>query len=299
MPGDVPHESRAVGAPASVSGSNSKWFWVSIGFAALWALTVFAWYFSRRRPTEASAPAGEKRDSSAADARRRFGDACRRNDPESCSGRFARVDRRCLGNRLPAGWIAIIRSAIRLAGTSSAHSGTRSCVLCGRPLARRAAAASPHQVSHAGGRCSHGTTGVGSALQVAQRANRHNALLSAVINAFCAEGGCALSLIHCFSPKELQSRTRTSRSRNRLAIRAASPTFASRKVAGLSRTETPSCCSEEPMRARHRLSSGTPWASHSCARGSHAASRKATASRPITQLGAEFARCRSTAGVIT
>ena len=41
-----------------------------------------------------------------------------------------------------------------------------------------------------------------------------------------------------------------------------------------------------------------PCASQSRARSSQAASRNATASRPMTQLGAAFARCGSTLGVI-
>jgi hypothetical protein len=62
------------------SGSSKKWFWVSISLAFLWAVTLIAWYLSRRRPPRLHAPTQEKRDTTAADARRRFGDACRRND---------------------------------------------------------------------------------------------------------------------------------------------------------------------------------------------------------------------------
>jgi hypothetical protein len=64
--------------PDSVSGK--KWFWVSVTLAALWAMTLIAWYFSRRRPPKLPAPTQQKRDATSADARRRFGDACRRND---------------------------------------------------------------------------------------------------------------------------------------------------------------------------------------------------------------------------
>jgi hypothetical protein len=43
-------------------------------------MTLIAWYLSRRQPPRLRAPTQEKRDTRAADARRRFGDACRRND---------------------------------------------------------------------------------------------------------------------------------------------------------------------------------------------------------------------------
>jgi hypothetical protein len=43
-------------------------------------MTLIAWYLSRRQPPKLPAPTQEKRDTTAADARRRFGDACRRND---------------------------------------------------------------------------------------------------------------------------------------------------------------------------------------------------------------------------
>jgi len=61
-------------------GAATQWFWVSISLAALWAMTLIAWYLSRRQPPRLHAPTQEKRDTTAADARRRFGDACRRND---------------------------------------------------------------------------------------------------------------------------------------------------------------------------------------------------------------------------
>jgi hypothetical protein len=62
------------------SGSGKKWFWVSVNLAALWAMTLIAWYLSRRQPRRLPAPTQEKRDTTAADARRWFGDACLRND---------------------------------------------------------------------------------------------------------------------------------------------------------------------------------------------------------------------------
>jgi hypothetical protein len=62
------------------SGSSKKWFWVSVTLAALWAMSLIAWYLSRRQPRRLPAPTPEKRDATASDARRRFGDACRRND---------------------------------------------------------------------------------------------------------------------------------------------------------------------------------------------------------------------------
>ena len=62
------------------SGSSTRWFWVSVSLAALWAMTLFGWYLSSRQPTRLPAPTQEKRDPTVADARRRFGDACQRND---------------------------------------------------------------------------------------------------------------------------------------------------------------------------------------------------------------------------
>jgi hypothetical protein len=62
------------------SGSGNRWFWVSITLAVLWAMTLIAWYLSRRQPPTLPAPAPQRRDAAAADARQRFGDACRRND---------------------------------------------------------------------------------------------------------------------------------------------------------------------------------------------------------------------------
>ena len=62
------------------SGSSKTWFWVSVSLAALWAMTLIAWYLSRRRSPRLPAPTQEKRATTTADARRRFGDACRRND---------------------------------------------------------------------------------------------------------------------------------------------------------------------------------------------------------------------------
>lgn len=60
--------------------SSKQWFWVSVTLAALWAMTLIAWYLSRRQPPRLPAPIQERRDATTADARRRFGDACRRND---------------------------------------------------------------------------------------------------------------------------------------------------------------------------------------------------------------------------
>lgn len=69
-----------VGAAPWKLDSGSRWVWVSACLAALWAMTLIAWYLSRRRPPRLPAATPEKRDITAADARRRFGDACRRND---------------------------------------------------------------------------------------------------------------------------------------------------------------------------------------------------------------------------
>ena len=60
--------------------SSKQWFWVSVTLAALWAMTLIAWYLSRRQPPRLPAPTQERRDATTADARRRFGDACRHND---------------------------------------------------------------------------------------------------------------------------------------------------------------------------------------------------------------------------
>jgi hypothetical protein len=62
------------------SGASKKWLWVSVSLAALWAMTLIAWYLSRRQSPRLPAQAREKRETTAADARRKFGDACRRND---------------------------------------------------------------------------------------------------------------------------------------------------------------------------------------------------------------------------
>ena len=62
------------------SGSSKKWFWVSVSLAALWAMTLITWFLSRRQPPSLPASTLQKRDITVADARRRFGDACRRND---------------------------------------------------------------------------------------------------------------------------------------------------------------------------------------------------------------------------
>jgi hypothetical protein len=77
-------ESRGSIAPAAAhqpdSGPSKNWFWASVTLAVLWAMTLIAWYLSRRRAPSLRAPAQEKRDATAIGARRRFGDACRRND---------------------------------------------------------------------------------------------------------------------------------------------------------------------------------------------------------------------------
>jgi len=83
-PATAPNATRAPSATTanqkSASGSSPRWFWATVSLAILWMITLVAWYLSRRRPTMQSASTLEKRDSSAADARRRFIDACRRND---------------------------------------------------------------------------------------------------------------------------------------------------------------------------------------------------------------------------
>jgi hypothetical protein len=43
-------------------------------------MTLIGWYFSRRQSPSPRAPTQQKHDATAADSRRRFGDACRRND---------------------------------------------------------------------------------------------------------------------------------------------------------------------------------------------------------------------------
>jgi hypothetical protein len=81
----IPAREEALGPIAAAvqkpdSGSGKKWFWVSVTLAALWAMTLVAWYLSRRQPPRLPAATPDKRDATVADARRRFGDACRRND---------------------------------------------------------------------------------------------------------------------------------------------------------------------------------------------------------------------------
>jgi hypothetical protein len=70
----------AAAAQERDSGASNLWFWVSVTLAALWAMTLIAWYLSRRQPPRLPAPRQEKRDATAAAARQRFADACRRND---------------------------------------------------------------------------------------------------------------------------------------------------------------------------------------------------------------------------
>jgi hypothetical protein len=85
MPSNENPPSQGTRVPISAAaqtpdrGSGKKWFWVSITLAALWALTLIAWYLSRRQPPR-PVPTQDKRDVTAPDARRRFADACRRND---------------------------------------------------------------------------------------------------------------------------------------------------------------------------------------------------------------------------
>jgi len=79
-PGEESRGPIAAATQKPDSGTSKKWFWVSVALAVLWAMTLIAWYLSRRQPRELPAPAREKRDATAADARRRFGDACRSND---------------------------------------------------------------------------------------------------------------------------------------------------------------------------------------------------------------------------
>ena len=79
-PREMTRGSIAAATQRPESGSSKEWFWVSVSLAALWTMTLIAWYLSRRQPPRLRAPMQEKRDTTAADAWRRFGDACRRND---------------------------------------------------------------------------------------------------------------------------------------------------------------------------------------------------------------------------
>lgn len=72
--------STVTGNQKSDSASNPTWFWVSVGLAVLWVITLVAWYLNRRRPERQPAVIPDQRDATAAEARRRFVDACRRND---------------------------------------------------------------------------------------------------------------------------------------------------------------------------------------------------------------------------
>jgi hypothetical protein len=93
------------------SGSSKKWFWVSVSLAALWAMTLIAWYLSRRQPPRLPAPTPEKREATAADARRRFRDACRRNDARAARSSLLEWIGASNADRRPASLRAFARDA--------------------------------------------------------------------------------------------------------------------------------------------------------------------------------------------
>ena len=93
------------------SSSSKKWFWVSVGLAALWAMTLIAWYLSLRQPQRLPASTQEKRDITAADARRRFGDACRRNDARAARSSLLEWIGASKANRRPVSLRAFARCA--------------------------------------------------------------------------------------------------------------------------------------------------------------------------------------------
>jgi hypothetical protein len=79
---------RAPVSPKAVSSpGRGGWFWSSLVLAVVWLGTLVAWYFSRRGSIQPVPP--ENKDSaSATEVRRRFREACRRDD--------ARAARACL-----------------------------------------------------------------------------------------------------------------------------------------------------------------------------------------------------------
>jgi len=93
------------------SGSSNKWFWVSVTLAALWAMTLIAWYLSRRQPPRLPASTPEKRDATAADARRRFADACRRNDARGARSSLLEWIAASNADRRPVSLRAFVRDA--------------------------------------------------------------------------------------------------------------------------------------------------------------------------------------------
>lgn len=94
------------------SGSSKIWFWVSVSLAALWAVTLTAWYFSRRQPQRVPTATPEKRDTTAADARRRFGDACRLNDARTArSSLLEWIGASSVADRRPVSLRAFARGA--------------------------------------------------------------------------------------------------------------------------------------------------------------------------------------------
>jgi hypothetical protein len=61
--------------------AQQPWFWLSLILGVLWLMTLIAWYVSRRgRGQSPPARQDEEPRASAAEARRRFQEACRRND---------------------------------------------------------------------------------------------------------------------------------------------------------------------------------------------------------------------------
>ena len=109
------------------SGSSKKWLWVSVSLAALWAMTLIAWYLSRRQPPRLPAPTEEKRDTTAADARRRFGDACRRNDARAARSSLLQWIGASNANRRPVSLRAFARDAEQVHLTRLLDNLDRAC----------------------------------------------------------------------------------------------------------------------------------------------------------------------------
>jgi hypothetical protein len=74
-PADAARASEATSAPA-----QQRWFWSSLVLGVLWVATLIAWYLSRRGRAPSAPVAEAKPAESASEARRKFRDACRRND---------------------------------------------------------------------------------------------------------------------------------------------------------------------------------------------------------------------------
>jgi hypothetical protein len=74
-------------------------------------MTLIAWYLSRRQPPSLPARRQEKRDATEADVRRRFGDACRRNDARAARSSLLQWIAAANADRQPVSLRAFARNA--------------------------------------------------------------------------------------------------------------------------------------------------------------------------------------------